>query len=951
MTSIVGRLFSANRFDSALLEQQFNIHIVSLGYTDKSQFFGDARVLISKLKENYPWWNNKGINSYILYHHSDATFTIAENAPQPVNNALRSHYSMSQKKLYIPYDQFLNYTSRLALSRKTGETNLLDNHFRFRDKKGGWLGVIIFLIPEQSFSGNRIGEEIYVEMEHLPTDAESHYYCATSLNGNYWQVLARGIGLSIGLGNEYDFVDINATPGTPTGAEGLLIDILHPNLVYLPGTTGTQANYPSKWHDLLDSTSRNTPLPVHLQAANNPPSLEMNFIDWQFSMLSNSRRIELWEGGAGFKKDVFRSSNDCIMRRKTGSVILPAKNSVDFCPVCTNILEQASAGTLNIEKTVPRTTLSSQQLRTKKIAWNTKVKRIDLIPSTSSVKTATFSAAPFSPLSQGPTASAYYQYVVEVSVNDGIKFKDIKVNDRRGNVRDVLESISYGNLSIGWSDLASPSIITYETLSFADLFANANPVAYEYEGGEYYADPNFQRAMSFHFSALKRDVEIEICITCVFRAPVADFEPGGVGKFMKIFPEVSFKWNNKVAGNTATVNNFSCDIALNAVPRHYMQGMTMPPGSLVSFFTDSNVLASDSRPGLDTFLPFVGSSAQHLDIPPVSPSWAALFDYVLPNIQAPIVNNSSGSGAITCVYGPGHTNHETDRIGYKSWSSNPSSVDVTYVNIKKYRRQGQYDNIHVHGVLGNHFEQSANTWTPNEVPLSQRVARVSAPFCGMDCVHTHWRWAILTERSCMAKAISGAGPEKAQRFRGWSHNPLSAQAHSTIGAPLIPPNQSLSVSVRNGTAPYSDTALITVLAPKLLTFSFKVHSPVMNESQVFYEFGSAWALELEPNDNEDLKNTKKAFMFDISNAWQGSLIDPQLNPTVTNNNYTYFNAIYDRIRYLHTNTPPPLLASPITPLVQQIPDGNLLTSSPPITAYITDRDFFIVGDSQRIDTI
>lgn len=158
---------------------------------------------------------------------------------------------------------------------------------------------------------------------------ENHFYfVATSVNKYWQQIIFRTIGKYLGLGDEFEESGPDAKTPYPTDTDSSLISYPFNNLGYLE-----EGQIPSirnmKWYSLLKSTQRNTPLQVKKSQNDDTPNHQIP------TFPTTSHNIEPWEGGGGFRKNIFRSSFDCLMRRKIGSELLPVKEkNVPFCKVC-----------------------------------------------------------------------------------------------------------------------------------------------------------------------------------------------------------------------------------------------------------------------------------------------------------------------------------------------------------------------------------------------------------------------------------------------------------------------------------------------------------------------------------------------------------------------------------------------------------------------------------------
>jgi hypothetical protein len=188
----------------------------------------------------------------------------------------------------------------------------------------------------------------------------------------------------------------------------------------------------------------------------------------------------------------------------------------------------------------------------------------------------------------------------------------------------------------------------------------------------------------------------------------------------------------------------------------------------------------------------------------------------------------------------GAANRGLDRFRYAyaelPWDDLPSGL--LNRTISKERRQGGYDNIHLHGTMGTVGNIDATD--PDATP------RVMAPGCGHSCFHAHWRWgnttfflsacdpshpdigvlqliaasafadgllAVLTAADPANEDLAGVvaqvlweqGPELlmpplSDKYKGWSSAGPRSYSNQILGAPLIPPNQRLDITVGPGPA-------------------------------------------------------------------------------------------------------------------------------------------------------
>jgi len=130
----------------------------------------------------------------------------------------------------------------------------------------------------------------------------------------------------------------------------------------------------------------------------------------------------------------------------------------------------------------------------------------------------------------------------------------------------------------------------------------------------------------------------------------------------------------------------------------------------------------------------------------------------------------------------------------KEWHFNRLRDSV----VKKSLRQGEFDNLHL---------------APKMKHKKKEV--FMAPVCQHDCVHTHWRW--------------GNGIT-ARNFRGWSAG-ANPEPFSKVGAPLVPPNQAVTITMTAGPG---------------LHYDVFIDGPIEKQTlQVINHHGSAYARKLD----------------------------------------------------------------------------------------------------------
>jgi hypothetical protein len=276
----------------------------------------------------------------------------------------------------------------------------------------------------------------------------------------------------------------------------------------------------------------------------------------------------------------------------------------------------------------------------------------------------------------------------------------------------------------------------------------------------------------------------------------------------------------------------------------------------------------------------------------VLPAWSWIFDYVRPDSQfeRPIVG----------VYSPidpepdgtkGKQSREIDYYwppaGTFNWPPPKISdgTDKYRMKIKKFARQGFYDNIHIHPTEATpHFTE--------------------APFCSDLCMHCHWRWGVL--------AIPGPDPYS---FLGWGDGTPGGGGHTAVGGPLIPPNQHLDIDVKRD---------VNVPGAIGLGYQVRVMKPSPNQTQVLFEQGVAFSFSytgsLRPIDIVRFAVAMNVVDGPDFDSVLDRLIDEQKNkPDVFDADVrNIFHEIYAQLQFYHMSVDDMKAVG-----VQQIPDGRV----------------------------
>ncbi len=114
-------------------------------------------------------------------------------------------------------------------------------------------------------------------------------------------------------------------------------------------------------------------------------------------------------------------------------------------------------------------------------------------------------------------------------------------------------------------------------------------------------------------------------------------------------------------------------------------------------------------------------------------------------------------------------------------------------NLKKFPGQGSYDNLHLAAPMFIDPPPFLPANQQTNVKFAPTFKDIHmAPFCVHDCLHTHWRWLGNTDSL-------GAPITNPQQW-GWS---LEGKPYSILGAPMVPPNQEVTMTVNPAGFHYS----------------------------------------------------------------------------------------------------------------------------------------------------
>lgn len=304
----------------------FKLVLVAEGYlaNETARFIGDCVDLLESLFNTAPFGLTRIRLGWLSVY---AGFTASGQAGPSIDAAAPANRTAFESSLTTG-------TSVLALNQAKvnawvatesllvdGVSTPLQRYVSSGELSDGRIGtLLVFLLP--AVAGHAAGGEF--ESTVSPGDA---HYIAVSKDGLYQQAIARTIARLLSLGDEYEL----AGPANlaPADEEAFARQTFAYNLDRFPSGPPSPLDRTSKWYPLSGVSERTQLGGVHAKADPTTPDLTLD------SPPTRHDRIELWEGGGGYRTKVWRSAHDCLMRRRIGDPGLPVRAArVPFCPAC-----------------------------------------------------------------------------------------------------------------------------------------------------------------------------------------------------------------------------------------------------------------------------------------------------------------------------------------------------------------------------------------------------------------------------------------------------------------------------------------------------------------------------------------------------------------------------------------------------------------------------------------
>ena len=306
-------------------DSSFTLLLVSEGYLsgDSMKFASDCMDFVEQLLRTAPFSLSRiNPNWLSIYSHFTPSNTsgTAIGASTVGRTAFQSAYDETSKTLMLDQSSVNSFLNTVQLTQ-FGTARPFSSFMDSGDQSyGPTATLVMFLIPP--LSGHPEGSE----MKSVPSADADYYFCATTTDQLWHQVVFRAMCDSLGLGDEFELDGPDYLAPVPDQNNSFTMEF---NLKY-SDVVPTTAKFMPDWAPIFNATQRLLPIPVHSKSGT--PATPDNSIE-QPALFHPD--IEYWEGGGGYRTKVYRTAADCLMRRKFGSSELPIRaNEISFCPAC-----------------------------------------------------------------------------------------------------------------------------------------------------------------------------------------------------------------------------------------------------------------------------------------------------------------------------------------------------------------------------------------------------------------------------------------------------------------------------------------------------------------------------------------------------------------------------------------------------------------------------------------
>lgn len=560
--------------------------------------------------------------------------------------------------------------------------------------------------------------------------------------------------------------------------------------------------------------------------------------------------VHLVEGGDGYRHQVLRCDFDCLMRRMpvtvAASVIAAGGRTirvdgVRFCRVCREWLEAVLRGTQQV-RAGESIRLDTQRIGYDWVSWHAREQ-----PAAGFDPARNFNRVHTMPVpADEPKWSMSVTYnPAAATLPDLFQIRDVRLAQRPGDpyarAVDVVRSIRFDDLSVSFTRRAvggGPFIPESIRLDPAAALANRlDPPRLELasDGG---ADRAYQIGArltlawpvirSWHATAAERVRDVRLftveAVLGLVLTGEQDVDPSFPVRGCRILPQFALRIRRNsglvttgraavrggVAANVTQLKGSVAIEAVNAIAPDPTLDPKLAPiatGRLgATLVCGSNSAMGDSAMAPvanNLLLPATGRKLAGLHVNGADPAarlrpftigppaWSWRYDYVRTLVAARTVV----AGSYHLSEPKGAADPAATRDHNFTW---PSGSAFT-LNVHKFGRQGDYDALYIHPI-----DTTANPVL--ELPVSGDLG------------------LVLLMRQGASESTNTFGLPRL----GWGPGRLDAGAHTSVGAPLVPPNQHVDLTVEK----LADGVVKTIYAATADDFG-------ANEWQVFLEQGLA----------------------------------------------------------------------------------------------------------------
>lgn len=244
-------------------------------------------------------------------------------------------------------------------------------------------------------------------------------------------------------------------------------------------------------------------------------------------------------------------------------------------------------------------------------------------------------------------------------------------------------------------------------------------------------------------------LRVIVCISFVTAKERADFEPGAILGAGRVWPHVLIMANRDIAESSCSIHvKRPVTHDIRDIGRDFDHSLHADMNTTIesSFYADNNTLIQ------------LGPGAP-------SPYWDDLFAWYEVGVNA-------GTGTIRAVDALEKGGAITRAVSVLD------STQLAYVarDTPRVAGQGAFDNIHIAPTM-----RSPRATVHPGVGLDRIYM---APFCEHDCLHAHWRWATHnTVKPVLGWSKVSSDPR------------IPGQPYLVAGAPMVPANQSVSITM------------------------------------------------------------------------------------------------------------------------------------------------------------